>query len=167
MGDTHHDEEFEGTDTGASKTFPMQAGAVRKGTHVLLKGKPCKVSEISISKTGKHGHAKAHIVGNDIFTAKKYEDLCPTSHNMESPVVNRVEFTVADIQADDFVTLLNEKGDMKEDLALPNDEISADMVAGLREKFENPEDGKELKVVVLVAMGQEKIVEFKMVNPGN
>jgi len=52
-------------------TYPKQAGQIRKGEYVLLKGKPCKVAEVSISKTGKHGHAKANFVGYDIFTGKK------------------------------------------------------------------------------------------------
>merc|ERR1719310_118997 len=82
---------FEATDSGASKTYPMQAGEIRKGSHVMIKGKPCKVAEVTTSKTGKHGHAKAHIVGLDIFTSKKYEDLCPTSHNVEVPFVKRTE----------------------------------------------------------------------------
>merc|ERR1712166_326922 len=56
-----------------------------------IKGKPCKVTEITSSKTGKHGHAKCHIVALDIFTSKKYEDLCPASHNMSIPFVKRVE----------------------------------------------------------------------------
>jgi len=62
--------------------IPLQAGELRKGSHVMIKGHPCKIAEITTSKTGKHGHAKAHIVALDIFTSKKYEDLCPTSQKM-------------------------------------------------------------------------------------
>ena len=34
---------FENTDAGASKTTPIQAGAIKKNSIVLLKGHPCKV----------------------------------------------------------------------------------------------------------------------------
>eukprot|EP00747_Dinoflagellata_sp_TGD_P206514 gnl/TRDRNA2_/TRDRNA2_80211_c0_seq1.p1 gnl/TRDRNA2_/TRDRNA2_80211_c0~~gnl/TRDRNA2_/TRDRNA2_80211_c0_seq1.p1 ORF type:complete len:179 (+),score=26.30 gnl/TRDRNA2_/TRDRNA2_80211_c0_seq1:58-594(+) len=84
-----HQTEFESADAGGSMTFPMEAGQIRKGAFVLLKGFPCKVSETSTSKTGKHGHAKVNFVGYDIFTQRKVEDMCPSSHNMDIPNVKR------------------------------------------------------------------------------
>jgi len=69
MGDDGFD--FEGGDAGASSTFPLQCSALRKNGYVMIKSRPCKIVEMSTSKTGKHGHAKVHMVALDIFTGKK------------------------------------------------------------------------------------------------
>merc|ERR1712139_369957 len=92
----------------------------RKGSHLMIKEKPCKCVEVSTSKTGKHGHAKAHIVAIDIFTGKKYEDLCPSSHNLDVPFVKRTEYQLLTADEDTGeVSLLLESGETKDDLNLP------------------------------------------------
>jgi translation initiation factor 5A len=60
-------------------------GAIKKGGHVVIKGFPCKVAEYSTAKTGKHGSAKANIMGYDIFSGKKYEMFAPTSATAQEP----------------------------------------------------------------------------------
>merc|ERR1712098_330863 len=97
MGD-HVD--FGGADAGASSTFPMQCSALRKGGHVMIKNRPCKIVEMSTSKTGKHGHAKVHMVALDIFTGKKLEDICPSTHNLEVPNVKRRDFSLLTLTTD-------------------------------------------------------------------
>lgn len=36
-------ETFESADAGASLTYPMQAGAIRKNGFIVIKQRPCKV----------------------------------------------------------------------------------------------------------------------------
>ena len=66
------DTEFQNAASGASETYPMQCSALRKNGYVVMKGRPCKIVDMSTSKTGKHGHAKVNLTGIDIFTNKKY-----------------------------------------------------------------------------------------------
>ena len=128
----------------------------------MVKGRPTKVIDISTSKTGKHGHAKCHFVAVDIFTNKKVEELVPSSHNLEVPVVNRVEYTLLDIDEDDHMSLMADNGDTREDLKLPGGHDEADKLADqIREGFDN---GKELVVTILQAMGIEQASAVKEIN---
>lgn len=149
----HHFDEK--ADAGASKTFPQQAGAVRKGGYLVIKGRPTKVVEVSTSKTGKHGHAKCHFVAIDIFNGKKLEDIVPSSHNCDVPEVVRTDYQLIDISEDGFVSLLTESGETKDDLRLPSD---GDLLKEIKEGFA---EGKDLVVTVMSAMGEEQIHAIK------
>jgi len=161
---------FENTESGASKTYPQQAGEIRKGSYLMIKGHPCKCTEISTSKTGKHGHAKAHIVANDIFTGKKYEDLCPSSHNLDVPFVKRMEYQLLSADPDTCeVSLLMESGETKDDLNLPTmvnvGEPTPDDKKVVEEILKAVDDGKEIIVIVQSACGEEKIIQAKISDP--
>ena len=162
-------ETFETTDAGAAHTYPCAAGELRKGSYLMIKGHPCKVAEVTSSKTGKHGHAKAHIVALDIFTSKKYEDLCPASHNVAVPFIKRVEYQVLTADADSGnVSLLTETGDTKDDLNLPifvkvgeptdEDKKVTEEILSIMDKGE-----KDCMVTVLEACGEQKISAVKTI----
>ncbi|KLJ10052.1 eukaryotic translation initiation factor 5A [Blastomyces silverae] len=133
----------------------MQCSALRKNGYVVIKNRPCKIVEMSTSKTGKHGHAKVHLVAIDIFTAKKLEDLCPSTHNMEVPNVYRKEFQLLDITDDGFLSLMSDDGSLKDDVKLPDGEVGDKI-----EKLFRTEE-KETNVVVLTAMGEEVAMDAK------
>ena len=155
---------FETAESGASHTYPQQAGEIRKGSFLMIKGNPCKCVEVSTSKTGKHGHAKAHIVAIDIFTGKKMEDLCPTSHNLDIPFVKKTEFQVLSADPDSGeVSLLTEDGSTKDDLNLPNivnvGEPTEDDVKNAKDIIDEMDKGeKSVFVIVQSACGREKII---------
>ena len=148
------DSEFQVGDAGSSATYPIQAGSLKKGMHCVIKDRPCKIIEYTTSKTGKHGHAKAHIVAIDIFTHKKLEEICPTSHNMFAPNVTRVEYTLIDVE-NETLTLQDEEGEMREDLNLPKDEEVSKKI------MDSFDAGKEMIVSVVGAMGEEAVMSLK------
>merc|ERR1711998_515871 len=137
-----------------SETTPLEAGQIRKGGHIVIKNRPCKVIDVSTSKTGKHGHAKCHFVAIDIFTGKKLEDLVPSSHNTSVPFIKKEQLQCIDIDDEDFCSLMLESGDMRQDLKCPDDDVGQQMRDMLAAET-------EFTVDVLSAMGEEKIMGCK------
>ena len=152
------DYDFSSAEAGASETVPMEAGQIRKGGLIMIKGQPCKVADVSTSKTGKHGHAKCNFIAYNIFNNKKLEDMIPSTHGTTVPIVSKVEYTLIDISEDGYVTLMNENGETREDLQLPN--YPENYAEELKEEFKN----KQLIVTVLKACGNEQIISHKEEN---
>jgi len=115
-----------------------------------------KVSAVSTSKTGKHGHAKCNFTAIDIFTGKKYEDIIPSTHTAHIPNVVRKEYSLVDISADGFVTLMDEDANCREDVRLPEwpDNFAREIKAAFA-------TGKSYGVTLMSAMGHDQIVSLK------
>ncbi|KAJ7468508.1 initiation factor 5a [Mycena latifolia] len=157
--DESHNQTFEQASAGASMTFPMQCSALRKNGHVVIKGRPCKIVDMSTSKTGKHGHAKVHLVAIDIFTGKKLEDISPSTHNMDVPNVIRAEYQLVNVD-DGFLNLMTQDGTAKDDVKVPESDLGKE----IQDAFD---DGKELLVTIVSAMGEEQAISYKEMPKGS
>lgn len=82
------------------------------------------------------------------------EDLCPSTHNMNVPNVTRLDFPLIDIDEDGFLSLMTADGGTKEDVKLPEGELGEK----LQEDFD---EGKDLLVSIVSAMGEEHCLAFK------
>ena len=129
----------------------------KKGGHLLINGRPVKVVDYSTSKTGKHGHAKANITGIDIFTGRKLEDVVPASHGCEEPVLKRNEYQVLSYNDEGYLSLMDELGNLRDDMQLPteteNDKIVSDRIT------KGCDDMKDIFCTVLSAMGHQKVID--------
>jgi translation initiation factor 5A len=76
---------------------PLQASLCRKGVFVIMCDNPCKVSELKISKTGKHGSSKANMTGYDLITNRKYQETVPGHATMFGFEPKKMEYEVCDI----------------------------------------------------------------------
>lgn len=135
--------------------YPAQASSIRKGGYILIRERPCKVIEMSTSKTGKHGHAKINFTGIDIFTEKKMEEICQSTHNINVPEVKKKEYQLLDISDDGFLTLFDEEtNESSEDQKLRDKKLDLEII----KQFE---DGKDLIVTIIFAMGESAAVDYK------
>ncbi|KAJ2893095.1 translation initiation factor eIF5A [Coemansia aciculifera] len=150
--DAQHDIEFE-ADSGVSTTYPLQCSSLRKHAFVVIKGYPCKIIDITTSKTGKHGHAKICYIGIDIFTGRKYEDVSPTNHYVDVPNVSHAEFTVINIDGN-YLSLMDDAGEKNENVKVPERELGDKIKAEFAE-------GKKLLVTILKAMGMEAAISYR------
>ena len=123
---------------------------------MMIKGKPCKILTISVSKTGKHGHAKCNFLAVDIFTGKKLEDMIPSSHGTTVPIVNKAEWEIINIEEEEL-TLMDEGGNQKTDLNLPT------FPPLMGEEIRTAWAGGDNTVMVTVqsAVGIEAVIGFK------
>jgi translation initiation factor 5A len=70
-------------------TKPMDVGELRVGGYMMIDGEPCRIMDITKSKPGKHGAAKARIVAIGVFDGQKRQFVKPVDANAEVPIIDK------------------------------------------------------------------------------
>jgi translation initiation factor 5A len=65
-----------------AETKPVPIGELKKGNYVVLEGAACVVSDMQVSRPGKHGHAKVRLTGVGIIDDKKRVIVAPGHDNV-------------------------------------------------------------------------------------
>ncbi len=68
---------------------PVDLGSIKEGSYILIEGEPCRIVEYDKSKPGKHGAAKARVVGIGVFDNVKRSLVSPVSANVEVPLIEK------------------------------------------------------------------------------
>jgi len=74
---------------------PIELGSLKIGSYILLPvsdqptGEPCRITEYDTSKPGKHGAAKARIVGMGVFDDQKRPHVGPVSMQVHVPLIDK------------------------------------------------------------------------------
>ncbi len=68
---------------------PAELGSVKTGSYILIDGEPCRIVAYDKSKPGKHGAAKARVVGIGLFDNSKRSLVSPVSANIEIPLIEK------------------------------------------------------------------------------
>ncbi len=68
---------------------PVDVGSLRVGGYMIIDGEPCHIVDITKSKPGKHGSAKARIVAIGVFDGVKRSFVKPVDLNAEVPIIDK------------------------------------------------------------------------------
>ena len=65
------------------------AAKLKPGRYMMIEDIPCRITDMTHSKAGKHGGAKFRIEGVGIFDGTKKSMICIAGAKVEVPVVNK------------------------------------------------------------------------------
>lgn len=72
-------------------------GSLQKGNYVIMDGAACIVSDLKVSRPGKHGHAKVNLTAIGMIDGKKRNTVMPGHDNIEVPVIDKKNAQVLSI----------------------------------------------------------------------
>lgn len=67
----------------------VDVGGLKKGDTIIIDDAPCKVTEVSVSRPGKHGHAKMNMMAVGILDGKKRNLVLPGHDKVEAPIIEK------------------------------------------------------------------------------
>lgn len=107
------------------------ASSLKKGSYVLIDDNACVVREVSMSKPGKHGHAKARIVAIDMITGSKKEIVKPGHDNVEVPIIAKQNAQVLSIEGNNVMLMDNESFEnLEADLEIADEDVKGKVAIG-------------------------------------
>ena len=96
------------------------ASSLRVGGYVIFDGKACKITDIQISKTGKHGASKCRIAAVSLIDNSKIIKICPGHDKVEVPIIEKEAAQVLSI-SNDIATVMDVKTYETFDLKIPEE----------------------------------------------
>jgi len=113
---------------------PMELGALRVGSYVIVDNEPCRILDYAKSKPGKHGSAKARVVAIGVFDGTKRTFVKPVSAQVEVPIIEKrggqvIALLPASVQVMDLETYEIFEA------PLPEEEIKSKLASGVEVEY--------------------------------
>lgn len=114
---------------------PVDLGSTKEGSYILIDGEPCRIVEYDKSKPGKHGAAKARVVGIGVFDNVKRSLVAPVSANVEVPLIEKKSGQVVSMSPNS-IQLMDLENFETFDVPLPSDEdVKSKLVSGVEVEY--------------------------------
>lgn len=102
---------------------------LKKGTYIVFEGVACIVKDTSVSRPGKHGHAKVRIEAVGMIDGKKRQVVMPGHDNVDVPIIDKLNAQVLSITGDS-ANVMDMESYETFDLKIP-DELKEDVSEGI------------------------------------
>ncbi len=127
------------------ETKLASVGSMQKGRYVVVDDAACKVTDIQVSRPGKHGHAKVRLSAVGILDGKKRQIVMPGHDNIAVPVIDKKTAQVLSISGN-MANIMDSETFETFDLEIP-DELKADCKEGVNVLYWVVLDSKVMKQV--------------------
>jgi translation initiation factor 5A len=114
---------------------PMEIGSLKIGQYIMIDDEPCRIVEYEKSKPGKHGAAKARIVGIGIFTGQKRSIVSPVDAKVEVPVIEKRTGQIISILGDTLQLMDLETYETLEAPIPEEEELRGALTSGLEVEY--------------------------------
>lgn len=92
--------------------------SLKKGSYVVYEGIACRVTSVSISRPGKHGHAKSRIEAVGVIDGQKKIFVSPSHDKIDVPLILKKPAQVLSVSGDN-VNVMDMESFETFDLKLP------------------------------------------------
>lgn len=121
----------------------INATEAKVGTNIILDGKASTVKKVDISKTGKHGHAKARIEAVGMIDGNKKIIVVPGHERLEVPLVDKRKGQV--LSVGDKISLMDLESFETIDVDCPEEEVKNSLEEGGNAEYWDIEGIKVVK----------------------
>lgn len=125
-------------------TKPVEVGSLKKGSSIVIDGAACRVTDIQVSRPGKHGHAKYRVTGVGIIDEKKRVIVMPHG-SIDSPIIDKRDAQVLSVSGD-IANVMDMETYETFDLKIP-DELKEKCVSGATIVYWHIMDDKVMKEI--------------------
>ena len=120
-------------------------GSLQKGGYVVLEGAACRVADIQVSKSGKHGHSKVRLTAVGLVDEKKRVTIMPGHDSVEVPIVEKKTAQILSIH-DNIANVMDSENYETFDLKIP-EELKGEVSEGVSVLYWLVLDDKVMKQI--------------------
>lgn len=131
--------------------IPLEASHIKKGMYIIMKTRPCKIVDVTTSKTGKHGHMKVSMTGIDVINSTKQMMNIPGHNNVTQFELLKEECIVINFE-DDILEYLDSNNNINN--------IKIDDNCDIIKKFRELYDSNKEYIVTIITAPIEKTTEL-------